>query len=95
MIFYVGAGVLTGSLVFHPINNTPTITKRVPVICARVIGSRKIKCACRIVDTGPTLEMIAALLEPIFLIPFDIKKVGITVARIASANPYHNRLASM
>ena len=80
------------SLLLRPINKTPIITKTVPAICATVIFSPNIKCAWRIVDTGPILEMIAALLEPIFLIPFDIKKVGITVAKIASATPYHNKV---
>ena len=80
-------------MLLRPINNTPIITNTVPVICATVILSPKIKCACRIVDTGPMLEIIAALLDPIFLIPFAIKNVGITVAKMASAIPYHNRLA--
>ena len=46
------------------------------------------KWACKMVETGPILEMIATLLEPIFFNPFEIKKVGITVAMIASMIPY-------
>ena len=40
------------------------------------------------VETGPMLEMIATLFDPIFFNPFEIKNVGITVAIIASIIPY-------
>ena len=55
--------------VCQPIINTPVITSTVPAICSLKMGSPNIKCACRIVDTGPTLVRMEALLEPIFLIP--------------------------
>ena len=44
-----------------------------------------------IVDTGPTLEIMATLFEPIRLIPLDTIKTGITVATIARRMPYPHR----
>ena len=43
------------------------------------------------VETGPTLEMIATLLDPILFNPFDIINDGITVATTASKIPYPQR----
>jgi len=40
------------------------------------------------VETGPILEMIATLLEPMRFIPAEIRKLGITVATIARNTPY-------
>ena len=80
------------SIPFQPIITTPAITSTVPIIWAVKIGSLKIKCACIMVDTGPTLEMIATLLDPIFFNPAEIKNVGITVATTASKIPYNQNV---
>ena len=60
----------------------------VPNICAANILSPNTKCACNIVDTGPMLEIMAVLFEPIRLRPAEIKNEGMTVATMASNNPY-------
>jgi len=57
----------------HPTSSTPTITRTVPTICSVKIGSPRKKCACRIVDTGPMLVTIAALLAPIRFMPVEIR----------------------
>src|ERR1700722_5807292 len=74
-----------GFAAFHPINNTPMITSTVPATCSTKNGSPSTKWACKIVETGPTLVTIAALLAPIRFIPADNIKDGITVATSASA----------
>jgi hypothetical protein len=61
------------------------------MICSKKIDSPKTKCACKIVDTGPILEMMATLLAPIFFVADDSRNVGITVATSASKIPYHHK----
>ena len=40
------------------------------------------------VETGPIADIMATLLEPIRFMPFEIRKLGKTVATIANSNPY-------
>ena len=65
------------------IRSTPDKTASVPKACTQPKGSSSTKYAKIMVETGPTLPIMAVLPGPILLIPAEIKKGGGIVAMAA------------